>query len=117
MDCQSEAVQVQDNRLLQWARSQEGQRRRRFGNYFDVESGEEFWISGIKKNGEDRHWAGSGLILVEASVVEEYLAARNLVALDRKQYEVTQSIIQTDIAKFKELENQSDWPSRSEEDG
>ncbi len=87
------------------------------GNYFDVESGEEFWISGIKKNGEDRHWAGSGLILVEARVVEEYLAARNLVALDRKQYEVTDSIIQTDIAKFKEFENQSDWPSHSEEDG
>jgi hypothetical protein len=30
------------------------------GNYFDLESGEEFWISGIKKNGEDRHWAGPG---------------------------------------------------------
>ena len=86
------------------------------GNYFDLESGDEFWISGIKKNGEDRHWAGSGIVLVEASVVEEYLAARNLQALDQKQYAVTDSIIQTDIAKFNELENHSNWPSYAEED-
>ena len=28
-------------------------------NYFDVETGEEYWISGPKRNGEDRHWAES----------------------------------------------------------
>ena len=28
-------------------------------NYFDIESGEEYWVSGVKRNGEDRHWAGS----------------------------------------------------------
>lgn len=86
------------------------------GNYFDLESGEEFWISGVKKNGQDRHWAGSGIVLVEASAVEEYLAARNLQALDRKQYAITDSIVQTDIAKYKELENHSDRPSYIEEE-
>ena len=28
------------------------------GNYVDMEKGES--VSGVKKNGEDRHWAGSG---------------------------------------------------------
>ena len=77
------------------------------GNYFDLETGEEFWISGIKKNGEDRHWAGSGLVLVEAAAVEEYLGLRKLETLDRKKYEVTDLIVQTDITKFKDIENQS----------
>jgi hypothetical protein len=26
------------------------------GNYVDMETGESFWVSGVKKNGEDRHW-------------------------------------------------------------
>jgi len=30
------------------------------GNYCDMETAESFWISGVKKDGCDRHWAGSG---------------------------------------------------------
>ncbi len=44
------------------------------GNYFDVETSEEYWISGVKKNGEDRHWAGSGAVEIDEDVKEEYLA-------------------------------------------
>ena len=79
------------------------------GNYFDIESGEEYWVSGVKKNGQDRHWAGSGRVFVEASVVEEYLALRNLAVLETTQYEITQSIVQTDIAKFRKIENKGSW--------
>ncbi|MGH9566063.1 MAG: hypothetical protein ACRD4I_08780, partial [Candidatus Angelobacter sp.] len=43
------------------------------GNYVDMETGESFWVSGVKKNGEDRHWAGSGKVLVEAAAVAEYV--------------------------------------------
>ena len=86
------------------------------GNYFDIESGEEYWVSGIKRNGEDRHWAGSGRILIEASAVEEYLALRNLQALDLTRYEITESVVQTDIAKFREIENHSEWKLYDEED-
>ena len=43
------------------------------GRYRDVETGEVFWVSGVKKNGEDRHWAGSGKVMVEKSAVPEYL--------------------------------------------
>jgi hypothetical protein len=84
-------------------------------NYRDIESGESFWISGIKKNGEDRHWAGSGRVLIEAAAVEEYLAIRNLSTLDRTRYEITDAVVQTDIAKFKEIENRSSWDSYAEE--
>lgn len=43
-------------------------------NYFDVETGDEYWISGIKKNNQDRHWAGGGKIEIDRSVIPAYLA-------------------------------------------
>lgn len=43
------------------------------GNFIDVESGDEYWISGVKKNGEDRHWAGNGKIVIDSKIVPEYL--------------------------------------------
>src|SRR5262245_36381743 len=73
------------------------------GNYYDVETGEMFWVSGVKKNGRDRHWAGSGKVLVEAAAVSEYLALIGAKTLDRSRCEVTGSILPTDIAKFKRL--------------
>jgi len=42
------------------------------GNYYDIESGDEYWISGIKKNGTDRHWAGDGKIMIDRKVVDLY---------------------------------------------
>jgi len=47
---------------------------RRGGNYFDAETGEEYWVSGIKKDGEDRHWAGSGEVHIDEDVRDEYFA-------------------------------------------
>ena len=41
-------------------------------NYFDIESGGEYWISGCKKNGQDRHWAGGGPVEIDEDVREEY---------------------------------------------
>ena len=43
-------------------------------NYRDVETGEEYWISGVKKNREDRHWAGAGAVEVDDDIREEYEA-------------------------------------------
>ena len=42
------------------------------GNYFNVETGDEYWISGCKKNGQDRHGAGSGAIEIDEDVRDEY---------------------------------------------
>jgi len=41
-------------------------------NYLNVETGDQYWISGCKKNGQDRHWAGSGPVEIDEDVREEY---------------------------------------------
>ena len=43
------------------------------GNFFDVETGEEYWISGIKKDQQDRRNARAGIIEIDIEVVAEYL--------------------------------------------
>jgi hypothetical protein len=77
------------------------------GNYVDMETGESFWVSGVKKNGEDRHWAGSGRVLVEAAAVSEYLQIIKAGKLDSSRCEVTNSIQQTDIKRLSQLANAS----------
>jgi hypothetical protein len=42
-------------------------------NYECVEDGNEYWISGVKKNREDRHWIGAGPVQIDEDVREEYL--------------------------------------------
>jgi hypothetical protein len=49
-----------------------------FANYIDIDNGDEFWVSGVKKNGQDRHWAGHGPVDIDEDVAEEY---RRLVGL------------------------------------
>ena len=39
-------------------------------NYFDVENGDEYWISGCKKNGNDRLYAGA--VTIDDDVRHEY---------------------------------------------
>jgi hypothetical protein len=70
------------------------------GNYVDVATGESFWISGVKKLGSNRHWAGSGKVLIEASAVREYLEVTRRESLNESKYEVTDLIVETDIASL-----------------
>jgi hypothetical protein len=90
-----------------------GQRRAESGgNYIDMETGESFWVSGVKKNGRDRHWAGSGKVLIEAAAVAEYLETIKAKTLDTSGCEVTNSIRQTDIERLSRLANLQNkgWP-------
>lgn len=75
------------------------------GNHYCLESGAEYWVSGPKKDGHDRHWAGSGPVMVEARAAAEYLAFRGLSRLDPKRHLVTDDVCATDVSKFNELEN------------
>lgn len=43
-------------------------------NYIDVENGDRYWITGLKKDESNRHWAGHGKITIDRRAVEEYLA-------------------------------------------
>lgn len=75
------------------------------GNYYDIETGEEYWISGIKKNGKDRHWAGGGKIMIDKNVVEDYLSKVNCNSLDKRIFEIVE-IKPTDKSKFVKIENE-----------
>jgi hypothetical protein len=41
-------------------------------NFYDENTGLPYWVSGPKKNGQDRHWAGTGPVRIDPDVVEEY---------------------------------------------
>lgn len=89
-------------------RKLKGQQRAEWGgNYCDTETGESFWVSGVKKNGQDRHWAGSGKVLIEAAAVSEYLETIGASDFRNPRYEVTHTIVPTDIEKFEKLANES----------
>jgi hypothetical protein len=76
------------------------------GNHVDLESGDEYWVSSVKKNGEDRHWAGSGKISVEASAVAEYLACVRRTELDLSRFVIVPDLPRTDRARFEAFEHQ-----------
>jgi hypothetical protein len=76
------------------------------GNHIDLETGEAYWISGIKKNGTDRHWAGAGTIEIDESVVDEYLRLRDLTGLRKGKYIIVKFDNEPAKEISKELENQ-----------
>ena len=82
-------------------------------NYFDIENGDEYWVSGIKKNGTDRHWTGGGKIMIDKNIVELYLSLVDFNVLDKNRFELTE-IKTTEKQRFAELENKKlnwkPWP-------
>nr|HEV7955472.1 hypothetical protein [Candidatus Acidoferrales bacterium] len=82
------------------------------GNCIDMETGESFWVSGVKINGKDRHRCGSGKVLIEASAVAEYLETIKAKTLNTSRCEITHSIRPTDIARLSRLANSpgKGWP-------
>lgn len=58
------------------------------GNHYEVLSGDYYWISGIKKNGTNRHWAGTGKIKIDKSVVEEYMEITQYSELPKSRFVV-----------------------------
>ncbi len=73
-------------------------------NHFDIETGEEYWVSGIKKNGQDRHWCGGGKIMIDKNSIDEYLKLVDFNRLDEKKFIIIE-FTETDKSKFNELEN------------
>ena len=60
------------------------------GNYHEVESRDTYWISGVKKDGSDRHWAGSGGIKIDKTIISEYLAIVNKNELPKNKFEIVE---------------------------
>lgn len=46
------------------------------GNFFDAETGEEYWVSGVKKRGSNAHWAERITVEVDGDALEAYQALR-----------------------------------------
>lgn len=76
------------------------------GNYFDLENGNEYWISGVKKDMTDRHKFGGGKILVEKRILRNYLLAIGKTELPKNGYELTEVETGKPIDSINELENQ-----------
>jgi hypothetical protein len=75
------------------------------GNHYELQSGSEYWISGVKKTGLDRHWAGSGKVAIEESAVAEYLEIVGGAALDASRFQVVPDLPPTDPGAFHAAEN------------
>lgn len=81
------------------------------GNYFDLENGNEYWISGVKKDMSDRHQFGGGKILVEKRILADYLQTIGKTELPKNGYELTEVDTEKPIDKINELENEKYEPS------
>ncbi len=60
------------------------------GNHFNIENGDEYWISGVKIDGADRHWAGSGTIQIDESIIPEYLKLIGQTTLQKNKFQIVQ---------------------------
>lgn len=47
------------------------------GNFFDANTGEEYWVSGVKKRGSNAHWAEPASVQIDADALDEYRALRS----------------------------------------
>ena len=77
------------------------------GNYLNIETGDEYWISGVKKDQNDRHRAGSGPIVIDESVVKEYLAFIGTERLNRRKYKVVRHKENNVRSRVNEQENRT----------
>ena len=59
------------------------------GNYFDIANGNEYWISGAKKNEANRLFGGAK-IMIDKNVIAEYLLWINKEKLDPSHYAETE---------------------------
>jgi hypothetical protein len=74
------------------------------GYCFDIETKKSYWITGIKKRGQNRHWAGKGKIMIDRLVVDDYLKLINSPNLDFNTFELI-DIKATDKQRFTSIEN------------
>jgi hypothetical protein len=77
------------------------------GNFMDIENGEEYWISGVKKNGADRHWAGSGKIMIDRKIITDYLRETGQNSIDPRKLEIIDITDNYPIERIHKLENQN----------
>lgn len=63
-------------------------RRQNFETHTNPETGDYYWVSGVNKDQTDRHWAGSGVIMIDRAVVAEYMRYVGTSKLSKTKYKV-----------------------------
>ena len=77
-----------------------------YANYIDIENGDKYWISGLKKEESNRHWAGHGKIMVDRRAVNEYLSLIGEKELPLNLFEVVDIEDRFPVKRVKELLNE-----------
>lgn len=72
-------------------------------NYYDIETGEEYWVSGAKKNMQDQLNGDTSNAFIQEEAVELYLKHTGKSTLP-KSYTVVK-LKTTDVERFNEIEN------------
>ena len=75
-------------------------------NYIDVENGDMYWITGLKKDESNRHWAGHGKIMIDRRAVNEYLFLIGEKELPLNLFEVVDIEDRFPVKRVKELLNE-----------
>lgn len=78
----------------------------RCSNYVDIENGDEYWISGLKKTESNRHWDGHGKIAIDRRAVSEYLAFIGEKELPANVFEIVDIEDRFPIERVKQLLNE-----------
>jgi len=77
------------------------------GNHVDLETGDEYWVSNVKKDGTDRHWAGSGKVSIESTAVADYLTIVGATELNGSTFDIVPDLEKTDPSRFYDFENRN----------
>ena len=76
-----------------------------YSNYIDVENGDEYWISGLKRAESNRHWAGHGKVMIDRRAIREYLSLIGEESLPLNLFEVVDIEDRFPIERVNELSN------------
>ena len=77
-----------------------------YANYIDIENGDKYWLSGLKKEESNRHWAGHGKIMIDRRAVNEYLFLIGEKVLPLNLFEVVDIEDRFPVKRVKELLNE-----------
>ena len=80
------------------------------GNYYDVETGERFWVTGVKQRESNRHRAARARVPVQIDrrAVEEFRALTGLDRMNPNEFLVVDLEDRFPIERIRKLENRSE---------
>lgn len=74
------------------------------GGGLNIENGDLYWITGVKKTGSNRHVFGKGKIQIDKDSLKEYLELTGQQQIDLSKFEVIEVSV-TDKTRFDEIQN------------